>query len=213
MAGRPLKQGADWFKHDRDMRNDPKVLALRRRYGCEGYSVWVMTLEVLTDSRGFACQIDGTAPDLFAGDFGIAPDLLMEIWNYCAVLGLLQRNNDQLYSSRHQERMADLIATREYNAMRKAEQRSSKRVKTDCPAGQSKCPAIIRPDKSNVPRDIGIVRHLEESRVKRGGAIIAPPPTDIPTTGPVYVGVVGAPDGAAAPLEHDDWDDEPETKV
>jgi hypothetical protein len=32
---RPLKNNADYFPHDNDMRNDEKILALRRKFGLE----------------------------------------------------------------------------------------------------------------------------------------------------------------------------------
>ncbi|MBL4705443.1 MAG: DUF4373 domain-containing protein [Flavobacteriales bacterium] len=42
---RPLKNNADYFSHDNNMRNDKKILAVRRKYGSDGYSVWCMILE------------------------------------------------------------------------------------------------------------------------------------------------------------------------
>ena len=50
---RPKKNNADYFPHDADMRNDPKIRALRRKFGLKGYAIWNMFLESLTRFRIF----------------------------------------------------------------------------------------------------------------------------------------------------------------
>ena len=90
--GRPPKQDAEWFRHDKDMRNDLKIRALRRRFGAEGYSIWCMTLEVLTDSDGIIAEITPVNTELLAADFEVDVKKLLEVWDYCVELGLLQRD-------------------------------------------------------------------------------------------------------------------------
>lgn len=116
---RPQKSDADWFKHDKDMRNDPKILALRRRFGLEGYAVWCMTLEKLADADGFSMSENPLEMELSAGDFDVDPARLKAIWDYCVELTLLQRdilageNSSILYSRRLNERFRSLILNRE----------------------------------------------------------------------------------------------------
>jgi len=102
---RPLKQDADWFKHDKDMRDDPKVKALRRKFGLEGYAVYVMMIEMMVDSNGFFTVDNPENMELSAGDIGIEPSRLCEILDYCVQIGLFYRealyeNNTPVLSSR-----------------------------------------------------------------------------------------------------------------
>lgn len=45
--GRKQKLNSDYFSHDNDMRLDPDVVQLRKKYGHYGYAVWCMLLEIL----------------------------------------------------------------------------------------------------------------------------------------------------------------------
>lgn len=103
--GRPIKQGVDWFRHDTDMRNDPKVKALRRKFGLPGYAVYVMTIETMADSDGFITVENPLNLELTAGDIDIPSETLREILDYCVQVGLFTREpcpsgNDTILSSR-----------------------------------------------------------------------------------------------------------------
>lgn len=87
---RPIKNNADYFPHDADMRNDPRIKALRRKFGIEGYGVYSMLLEFLTDSDYFEFKNDSLSMELVAGDFDIETDKLCEILRYCFQLDLFQ---------------------------------------------------------------------------------------------------------------------------
>ena len=91
---RPIKQGADWFKHDKDMRNDPKVKALRRKFGLPGYAVYCMTIEIMIDSEGFTTVENPLQVELSAGDMGVEPGELTTILDYCVEIGLFQRDKN-----------------------------------------------------------------------------------------------------------------------
>lgn len=86
---RPQKKDADYFPHDKDMRNDPKVRALRQKYGLEGYAVWNMLIETVCDADGFSMQVDDFQTELLAGDFGIEPEKLTEFLTYFRRLKLI----------------------------------------------------------------------------------------------------------------------------
>lgn len=87
---RPIKNNADYFPHDADMRNDPRIKALRRKFGIEGYGVYSMLLEFLTDSDYFEFKNDSLSLELVAGDFDIETDKLVSIIQYCFQLDLFQ---------------------------------------------------------------------------------------------------------------------------
>jgi hypothetical protein len=83
MAGAPQKHTAPWFKHDNDMRNDLKIKALRRRFGLEGYAIYNMLLEVLSDSDYYAFEFNEHTLEMLSGDFDYDCDKLKEIIDYC----------------------------------------------------------------------------------------------------------------------------------
>lgn len=110
---RPKRNNADYFSHDAGMRNDPKVKALRNKYGCTGYSVWCMMLEVLTESDFFTRSIDEIEIEILSADFGIEADLFSEILQYMLRLRLLQTgNNCEFLSQKLTDRLQPVIDKR-----------------------------------------------------------------------------------------------------
>ena len=87
---RPIKNNADYFPHDADMRNDPKIKAIRRKFGIEGYGVYSMLLEFLTDSEYFEFKNDKLTIELVAGDFDVEPEKLNSMLDYFKQLDLIQ---------------------------------------------------------------------------------------------------------------------------
>ena len=79
-VARPNKLNADYHSHDKDMRNDLAIKALRKRYGHEGYSVYNMMLEVLTGSDNWQHPWNEKTIELLAADFD--SDKLKEIIGY-----------------------------------------------------------------------------------------------------------------------------------
>ena len=86
---RPKKDNADYFSHDKDMRNDNKLKAVRRKFKNEGYAIWNMLLEHLTDCDFFEYEYTELNIELLSGDFDIEPKLLKEIIDYFILLNLL----------------------------------------------------------------------------------------------------------------------------
>lgn len=68
---RPRKENADYFSHDAGMRDDPKIKAVRNKYGFKGYAVWCYLLEVLTNADHFQIEWDDMQRELLAADFGL----------------------------------------------------------------------------------------------------------------------------------------------
>ena len=96
---RPKRNNADYFSHDAGMRDDPKVKALRNKFGITGYAVWCMMLEILTHSDFFTIQIEELEIEILSADFGIEADLFGEILSYMVKLKLLQTNDNCEYLS------------------------------------------------------------------------------------------------------------------
>jgi hypothetical protein len=108
---RPIKDNADYFTHDADMRDDPKIKALRRKFKAEGYGVWCMLLEVITDSDFFRLSFD---LEILAGDFDVEPEFLASVTQYCIQIGLLQVENEgkTIFSKTLDNRFDPLLSKR-----------------------------------------------------------------------------------------------------
>lgn len=109
---RPIKNNADYFSHDADMRNDVKIKALRRKFSHVGYAVWCYLLEVLTDSDFFEIEYNELNTELLSADFDISTKEFKEIIDYCIKIELLQLENNMLFSTNHKKRFAALLTNR-----------------------------------------------------------------------------------------------------
>jgi hypothetical protein len=120
---RPRKNNADYFSHDKTMRNDSKIKAVRIKFGNEGHSIWCQLLETLTDCEDFrlvlANQIDW---EILAGDFMIDVVLLKQIIDYFIKLKLIVKDGTNLFCPKLIERFSPLLEDRE----RKREWRENK---------------------------------------------------------------------------------------
>ncbi len=87
---RPIKNNADYFSHDADMRNDLKIKALRRKYKHLGYAIYNMLLEVLSDSDFFEYELSDMNFEMLAGDLDIDILELKDIIDYLVIIDLMQ---------------------------------------------------------------------------------------------------------------------------
>lgn len=109
---RPKKDNADYFSHDRDMRNDNKIKAVRRKYKAEGYAIWNMMLEHLTDCDFFEYKYTDLNIELLSGDFDVEPERLKEIIEYFILLELLVVENGTIKSLKLINRFESLLNKR-----------------------------------------------------------------------------------------------------
>ena len=116
---RPKRNNADYFSHDAGMRDDPKVKALRNKFGITGYAVWCMMLEILTHSDFFTIQIEELEIEILSADFGIEADLFSEILSYMVKLKLLQTNNNCEYLSQKLTDRLQSVLDKRRNASKK----------------------------------------------------------------------------------------------
>jgi len=109
---RPIKNNADYFPHDADMRNDPRVKALRRKFKLEGYAIYNLILEYLTDAEFFEVKVDKLGIELMAGDFDCSTEILESVLNYAIDLGLIQSDNSILSCKSLDNRLEPLLSKR-----------------------------------------------------------------------------------------------------
>ena len=128
---RPLKNNADYFSHDNDMRDNPRIKALRAKHGLVGYAIYCMTLEVLTKADQFRIQVDELTMEILAGDFGIDVEELELIMSSFRRLKLFEQTDEYLECRALIERMQPLQDSRE----RKRRWIENVKGKKDAPTG------------------------------------------------------------------------------
>lgn len=95
---RPIKNNADYFSHDNDMRDDERIKAVRRKFSHLGYSTWNMLLEKLCRAENFKAEYNEESLDIMAGDFNIEPEQLKEIIEYLIRLKLIIQEKEIIFS-------------------------------------------------------------------------------------------------------------------
>lgn len=168
---RPLKLNADYFTHDKDMRNDPAIRALRRKFGHEGYAIFNMMLEVLTDSENFEYDWNELSIALLEGDFDT--DKLEEVINFSVTpLNLLVIQNGKIFSNRHKERFSGLLSKRkrQQNGVIDDENTQSKvkysKEKKKIKKRKGKVGVYFRPEEGKIYFDDGTSQELGERQKK-----------------------------------------------
>ncbi len=107
---RPKKFNAEYFTHDVDMRNDIKIRNIRRNYGHEGYSLWIMLLEHLGNCDYFEYKWTDDNIELLEPDFDMDADRIKEIVNRMIHLDLLQIMNGMLTCDRFSKRLFENLS-------------------------------------------------------------------------------------------------------
>ncbi len=148
---RPLKNSADYFPHDADLRNDRRIQAVRRKYGLEGYAVYSMMLETLTDCPGFRWQWTSLELELLAGDFGMDSDRLGEILTYMVELGLYKREGQYLWSDPLLARFAGLLEKRQRQRKSKASAKTPENEVIDDDNPETETETGLSSDKNFCP--------------------------------------------------------------
>lgn len=96
-SGRPKKHNCDYFSHDNGMRNDRKLKAVRAKYDLQGYAIYNMILESLTESNCLVIEWEVLEIEMMAGDFGIDSELLIDMVDYFTKINLLTISNGYLF--------------------------------------------------------------------------------------------------------------------
>jgi hypothetical protein len=109
---RPTKHSVDYFSHDCSMRNDIKIKALRRKYKHLGYSIYIITLELLGDTEYFQIKWNDDTIELLTPEYDCDSIELKEVINYCVQLDLLQIDYGYLHCTKFTKRLEDTVLTR-----------------------------------------------------------------------------------------------------
>jgi hypothetical protein len=115
---RPIKNNADYFSHDNDMRDDERIKAVRRKFSHLGYSTWNMLLERLCRAENFKAEYNEDSIDIMAGDFSIEPEQLKEIIDYLIKLKLIIQEGEIIFSQTMINRFEGLFRKRKRDAER-----------------------------------------------------------------------------------------------
>lgn len=110
---RPRKDTVDYFSHDKDMRNDPKIKALRNKFGISGYALWCMILETLCDSDNLELKFDDMTYPLLSGDYGVSEAEMEEFISFCYRIDLLQQIEGKIQSKNLKKRLQQVFEKRE----------------------------------------------------------------------------------------------------
>ena len=123
-----IKNNADYFSHDADMRNDIKVKALRKQIGHMGYSLWCFMLETLAGESNFELDYSYVQQELLAADFDVDVEVLNKWVDYCVKIGLLRKDeySDTIYSASLKQRLESLMSKRESDRERKRQAKSQR---------------------------------------------------------------------------------------
>lgn len=109
---RLAKNNADYFPHDNDMWSDRKIVALRKKFGLEGYAIWNLLLESLCESENFELASGDGDLDLLADFWGLEKDKLKEVLSLMAKIGLISRESDKIYCLQLRRRLQPLLDER-----------------------------------------------------------------------------------------------------
>ncbi|WP_347491161.1 conserved phage C-terminal domain-containing protein [Desulfoscipio sp. XC116] len=89
---RPAKEGMDYFSHDTDAVNDPKIEVLRALYGNDGYAFFFILLEQIYKSSDFEVNVsDAEMQQIFARKVSVTPQKFSEMIQTAVKWGCFDR--------------------------------------------------------------------------------------------------------------------------
>jgi hypothetical protein len=87
---------AYWFRHDSNATTDPKMMALLRAHGWEGYGLFWRIVELMRDTEGYKIERARIADMAFSA----RADNLLEITETCCSAGLFCCDDTHIWSNR-----------------------------------------------------------------------------------------------------------------
>jgi len=109
---RPLKANIDYFSHDNNMRNDPKLKAVRTRFGIKGYAIYNMLLETLAESNLLCVKLTEIGMEIMSGDFGIESEELIKLIDYFEKINLIKKQNGFIFCPQLDKRVEGVFEKR-----------------------------------------------------------------------------------------------------
>jgi hypothetical protein len=116
MAGRPIKENADYFRHDNDASQDEKLIYLESKFGATGYMFFFKMLEILARSNNFEVELNLISRGVLAKKIGTSIDQFNELIEESTreeVKAFVLKDNI-LYSKGLKKRLNALVKKREY---------------------------------------------------------------------------------------------------
>lgn len=136
---RLTKNYCDYFPHDADMRNHPKVKAIRNKFKENGYSIWSMLLEFITGADGNVFEYSDMQFELLAGDFGFSATEIRDVVDYCIRLEMLFNKEGFIHSESLDEKLAPVYEKRgKAKQISKKQSRKSGKFVSDKPSDSVK---------------------------------------------------------------------------
>jgi len=94
------------------MWSDRKIVALRNKFGLEGYAIWNLLLEALCESENFELDLDETELGLLADFWGITKEKLKLMLEFMEQIKLIQRNEQRFTCQRLKDRLQPMLLER-----------------------------------------------------------------------------------------------------
>lgn len=97
-----------WFRHDADARNDPKLIALIKDYGMQGYAYWWIVLENLRASDGYKMKYKQYVIDALSHQMMCSCDNVERFLDNCVGYELLTKDKGFIFSQPMINRMKEV---------------------------------------------------------------------------------------------------------
>ena len=113
---RPIKEHANWFKHDADASSDDKLIYIESLFGLTGYAFYFKMLEILTRSNNFEVELSTLKTPIYAKKRGVSVDDFKTIVEALTIPELeifVLTDDGRLYSEGLKKRLEPLLTKRE----------------------------------------------------------------------------------------------------
>jgi hypothetical protein len=172
---RPLKQGLDYFPHDTDATNDPKIKSLMALHGAEGYSFYFILLETIfrTENARITC---GKPME----KAGLARSMCISLKKFDAILATalelgcfdntIYQDTQCLTSNGIQKRIAKVNEVRNKERIRKEniKEKVKEKEKTTVGKRTENLRKTHGKQKTLIPHDFTITEKVKAWAIKKG---------------------------------------------
>jgi hypothetical protein len=94
---RDVKIGIDYFSHDTDIMQDPKIKLLKAKHGLIGYAVYLRLLEEIYREKGYYLLVNDDVNILFCDENNLDYNVYILILNECILRGLFDEKMYKKY--------------------------------------------------------------------------------------------------------------------
>lgn len=102
-----MTKNAYYFSHDANARNDPKIKALRRKYGLAGYAKYFIIIEMLREAEDYELPTEQFVYDCLADEFNeSSTDVEQMLNDLSTTFKLLENDGSKFWSESLKNRMS-----------------------------------------------------------------------------------------------------------